>query len=107
MHGLATLKIKQLATTIEIHVICLSPLNEPPAKSLNVDSTKEVVEVLDQNLSPPKINKTQAYESKRKFQVSQVTKLLWVDLRVESNGFVHIVKCKNCSKIEHKDKLLV
>ncbi len=46
-YGLATLKIKQLATTIEIHVICLSPLNEPPAKSLNVDSTKEVVEVLD------------------------------------------------------------
>jgi hypothetical protein len=74
------LKIKQLAIAIKIHMICLSPSNESPTKSLNLDSTKEVVEVLDQNLSPPKINKTWAYESKRKFQVSWATKLPWVDL---------------------------
>jgi len=58
MHQLAILKGKQPTTTIEVHVICLSPLNESPAKSSNVDSTEEVVEVLDQNLSPPKVNKT-------------------------------------------------
>jgi hypothetical protein len=52
------LKGKQPTTTIEVHVICLSPLNESPAKSSNVDSIEEVVEVLDQNLSPSKINKT-------------------------------------------------
>jgi len=101
LHQLVTLKIKQLAIIIEILVICLSPLNEFPTKSLSVNFTKEVVEVLDQNLSPPKINKTRAYESKKKFQVSWATKLPWVDLWVESNGFVHIIKCKNYSKIEH------
>jgi len=51
-----------------------------------------VVEVLDQNLSPPKINKTWAYESKRKFQVSWATKLPCVDLQEEFDDFVHIVK---------------
>jgi len=70
MHQLVTLKIKQLAIIIEIFVICLNPSNEFPTKSLSVNSTKEVVEVLDQNLLPPKINKTRAYESKKKFQVS-------------------------------------
>ncbi len=67
MHQLATLKGKQPATTIEVFVICLNPSNESPIKSSSIDSTKEVVEVLDQNLSPPKINKTRTYESKRKF----------------------------------------
>ncbi len=33
-------------------------------KSLDVDSTKKPREVLDQSLSPPKVNKTHAYESK-------------------------------------------
>ncbi len=66
MHQLVTLKIKQLAIIIEILVICLNPSNEFPTKSLRVNSTKEVVEVLDQNLSPPKINKTRGYESKKK-----------------------------------------
>jgi hypothetical protein len=31
----------------------------------SVDSTKEAVEVLNQNLSTPKINKIWAYESKK------------------------------------------
>jgi len=30
VHQLAILKDKQLATSIEIHVICLSPSNESP-----------------------------------------------------------------------------
>jgi hypothetical protein len=46
MHQLATLKDKQPTTTIEILVICLSLSNESPTESLNVDSTKKVVEVL-------------------------------------------------------------
>jgi len=74
------LKIKQLAIAIKIHMICLSFSNESQAKSPSVDSTKEMVEVFYQNLSPPKINKTWAYQSKRKFQVSWATKLPWVDL---------------------------
>jgi hypothetical protein len=57
MHQFTTLKGKQLATTIEVFVICLSPLDVSLAKSHNVDSTNEAVEVLDQNLSPPKTNK--------------------------------------------------
>jgi hypothetical protein len=48
MHQLATLKIKQPATAIEILVICLILSNESPTKSPSVDSTKKVVEVLDQ-----------------------------------------------------------
>jgi hypothetical protein len=44
----------------------------------NVDSIKQVVEALDQNLSPQRINKTRAYESKQRFQVSWATKLPWV-----------------------------
>jgi hypothetical protein len=55
------LKSKQLATAIEIPVICLSPLDVSLVESLNINS-KEAVEVLNQNLSPPKINKIWAYE---------------------------------------------
>ncbi len=46
-HQLVTLKGKQLAITIEEHMICLSPLNEFLVESPSVDSTKEVVEVSD------------------------------------------------------------
>ncbi len=54
-------------------------MNHHTLRSLpNVDLVKEVVEVLDQNLSPPIINKTRAYESKQKFQVFWATKLPWV-----------------------------
>jgi hypothetical protein len=41
--------------------------NESLVESPSFDSTDEVVEVLDQNLSPQKIRKNWAYESKRKF----------------------------------------
>jgi hypothetical protein len=67
-------------------------LNESLAESLSVDSTKEVVEVLDQNLSTTKINKTWAYESKKKFQLFWATKLPWAKLQVGSNVLMHIVK---------------
>jgi hypothetical protein len=80
VHELLLLKGKQLVTAFEIPVICLSPLDVSSIESPNVDSTKEAMEVLDQNLSPPKINKIWAYESKRKFQVSCSAKLLWVEL---------------------------
>jgi len=57
-------------------------------------------------LSPPKINTTWAYESKKMFKVSWVAKLPWVELQVGFDGFLHTMKCKICSKIEHKNKLL-
>ncbi len=61
MHDLATLKVKQFA--IKVPLIFL-PSSHLHTESPNVDSIKEVVEVLDQNLSPPEVNKTKAYESK-------------------------------------------
>jgi hypothetical protein len=91
MHQLATLKSKQPTIVIEVRMICLNPSNESPIKSPSVDSTKEVVELLDHNLSTLNINKTWAYESKRKFQVFWVAKLPWVELHVGSYGFMHIV----------------
>jgi hypothetical protein len=40
------------------------------------------------------------------FKVSWATKLPWVELQVGFDGFFHTMKCKICSKIEYKDKLL-
>jgi hypothetical protein len=56
------LKGKQLPTAIEIPIICLSLSDVFLAESPSVDSTKEAMEVLDQNFSPPKLNKIRAYE---------------------------------------------
>jgi hypothetical protein len=73
--------------------------------SPNIDLVKGLqvlVEVLEQN-----INKTCDYESKKKFQVSWVAKLPWFELQMGVDGCVHLVKCKVCSKVEHKNKLLV
>jgi hypothetical protein len=57
-------------------------------------------------MSPPEVNKTHVYESNRKFQVSWVAKLPWVEFQVGSNGCVHRMKCKICLEVEHKNKLL-
>jgi hypothetical protein len=51
-----TLKCKQLAIAIEIPMIFLSPSNESLVEFPSVNSIEKVVEVLDQNLSPPQIN---------------------------------------------------
>ncbi len=66
VHQFATLNGKQLPTAIEIPIICLSLSDVFSAKSPNVDSTKEAMEVLDQNFSPPKINKIWPYKKKKK-----------------------------------------
>jgi len=62
VHQFATLNGKQLPTAIEIPIICLSLSDVFLVESPSVDSTKEAMEVLDQNFSPPKINKIWAYE---------------------------------------------
>ncbi len=55
----------------------------------------QLQEDVDKNsMSQLEVIKTHAYESKRKFKVSWVAKLLWVGLQVGSNSYVHIVKCK-------------
>jgi hypothetical protein len=41
------LKGKQLAIAIEVPMICFSPSNESLVESPSVDSTEEVVQVLD------------------------------------------------------------
>jgi len=61
VHDFATLKGKQFAT--KVYLIFL-PSSNLHAESHNVDSIEKVVKVLDQNLSPPEVNKTKAYESK-------------------------------------------
>jgi hypothetical protein len=61
VHDFATLKGKQFAMKVSLIFLPSSNLH---AKSPNVDSIKKMVEFLDQNLSPPEINKTKAYESK-------------------------------------------
>jgi hypothetical protein len=40
------------------------------------------MEVLDQSLSLPKVNKTWAYEGKMNFQVSRAIKLPWAKLQL-------------------------
>jgi hypothetical protein len=67
MHQLATLKGKQPTLAIEVHMICLNPSNEFPIESFNVDSTKEVVELLDHNLSTLKLGLMNQKESFRFF----------------------------------------
>lgn len=62
VHRFATLNGKQLPTAIEIPIICLNLSDVFSVESPSVDSTKEAMEVLDQNFSPPKINKIWAYE---------------------------------------------
>jgi hypothetical protein len=52
------------------------------------------------------VNKTCDYESKKKFQVTWVAKLSCYELQMGVDGCVHLVKCKVCSKVEHKNKLL-
>ncbi len=52
-----------------------------PTFVFNIDSL-ELQKGFDQSsMSPLEVNKTQAYESKRKFQVSWATKLPWAELQ--------------------------
>jgi hypothetical protein len=54
VHQFVTLQGKQLRIAIEIPIICLSLSDVFSVESPSVDSTKEAMEVLDQNFSPPK-----------------------------------------------------
>jgi hypothetical protein len=83
--------------------LCSNSLTNNPSPGIDlVERPQVLIEVLEQ-----KVNKTCDYESKKKFQVSWVVKLLWVELQMGVNGCVHLVKCQICSKVEHKNKLLV
>ncbi len=46
------------------------------------------------------------YDTTKKFQDSWATKLPWAELCVRLDGSLHIVKCKICSEVERKNKLL-
>jgi hypothetical protein len=44
---------------------------------------------------------------RRNFKVSWATKLPWAKLQMGVDGCVYFMKCKVCSEVEHKNKLLV
>jgi hypothetical protein len=86
-------------------VICLSldfPAYSPSLGINSIEGLQVLVQVLEQ-----KVNKTCEYESKKKFEVSVVAKLHCVELRMGVDGCMHLVKCKICLEVEHKDNLLV
>jgi hypothetical protein len=51
-------------------------------------------------------NKKKINNNTRKFQVEWATKLPWVKGLVNEKGFIQSVKCKVCSLIESKDKIV-
>ncbi len=55
--------------------------------------------------SKPRVKKWN-YDTTKKFQDSWATKLPWAKLYVRSNGSLHTVKCRICSEVEGKNKVL-
>ncbi len=55
--------------------------------------------------SKPRVKKRN-YDTTRKFQDSWVAKLPWAKLCVKSNGNPHTIKCKICSEVKGKNKVL-
>ncbi len=47
-----------------------------------------------------------SYDSNRKFQAKWVAKLPWAKGLVATNGIIQIVRCKVCSLVENKDKIV-
>jgi hypothetical protein len=47
-----------------------------------------------------------SYESSKKFQAKWVTKLPWAKGLVAASGIIQIVRCKVCSLVENKDKIM-
>jgi hypothetical protein len=72
--------LKDKQPTTKVLVICLSASNFPTfAFSVGFLELKKGFN--QSSMSPSEVNKTQAYESKRKFQVSWATKLPWAKLQ--------------------------
>jgi len=47
-----------------------------------------------------------SYESSRKFQAKWVAKLPWAKGLVAASGIIQIVRCKVCSLVENKNKIV-
>jgi len=47
-----------------------------------------------------------SYDSNRKFKAKWVAKLAWVKGLVAIGGIIQIVRCKVCSSIENKEKIV-
>ncbi len=71
--------------------------------SLNIIMFYSTCEVLC-NQIPSK--KQKLYNSSRKFQDASTTHLPWVESIVDENGLMQQVRCKICTSIERKEKLL-
>ncbi len=56
----------------------------------------------------PKVGiKKKNYDVTRKFQEKWVAKLPWRKLFVREDGTLHIIKCRICTEVEGKNKILV
>lgn len=75
--------------------------------AMSLDESSTTLEV-DFPIVPfkPRIRKWN-YDATKRFQDSWVAKLPWAKLCMGSNGDLHIIKCRACSEVEGKDKLLV
>jgi hypothetical protein len=78
---------------------------------------KKNLELLDSKFNPPfkkkkpNVNgivkkKKKSYDSTKKFQAKWATKLTWPEGLIAKSGFIHNVKCKVCSLIENKGKIV-
>ena len=77
----------------------------PPAKGPLPD-----LEVLDPVLASPcheKIRKRRSYEANRHFQDSWAAKLPWAESVIGADGKVSQVRCRICTAVEGREKLLI
>jgi hypothetical protein len=95
-------KGKQVVTDVPMICLCSNSLTNNPSIGINsMERPQSLIKILEQ-----KVNKTCEYDSKRKFQVSWASELLYSKLQIGVDGCVHLVKYKMCLEVEHKNKLL-
>jgi hypothetical protein len=79
----------------------------------NQNNDDDVVMNIDNFFSTPNVHlanvpliKKKNYDANRKFKKSWATKLPCAEFCLLLNGNLHTIKCKICSEVEGKDKLL-
>jgi hypothetical protein len=91
-------------------VLVINLIDSPSIESVPLGSLEFGIDA--PILSPPldvlalEAKRKRSYDLTRKFQVAWVAKLPWAKLQVGFDGCGKYVKCKICSEVEHKNKLL-
>jgi hypothetical protein len=78
---------------------------------------KRILKLLNSKSNPPfekkkpNVNgiakeKKESYDSTKKFQAKWASKLTWIEGLIAKSGFIHNVKCKVCSLIKNKGKIV-